>query len=83
VTLGNKYSVLGLDKAHVGKRLRHFIDEKFLLGGYIIMFDRETVQTRNAYALFVKVLCSADEETDTEEGTLFFECLVFIGKSVN
>lgn len=54
VTLGNKYSMAG---QNVGMRLRHFVDEMFLRGGYMVMFNRPTAQTRNRDILFVKVLC--------------------------
>jgi len=61
VSITNKYSILSADRAHVGQRLRHFIDEMFVRGGYMVMFERETVQSRNADALFVKVMCAMDD----------------------
>jgi hypothetical protein len=35
------------NRAHVGKRLQDFFDNMFLRGGYMMMFYRQTVQTRN------------------------------------
>ena len=43
-------------RAHIGEKLLHFFDRLFSVG-YMIMFDRITVQTRNHDVLLSKVLC--------------------------
>lgn len=57
----NSYVHHGATTAHVGRRLRHFFDEMFLKGGYMIMHMRVTVQTRNTDMLLTKILCHVHE----------------------
>ena len=55
----NKYHYrLGGNQAIVGSRLRHFLDEMFVRGGYMVMFTRNTLQTRNTDVLLTKILCA-------------------------
>ena len=44
---------------YVGKRLRRIFDELFGIG-YMLMYTRKTIQTRNTDGLLVKVLCNPD-----------------------
>jgi hypothetical protein len=49
-----------LQKKYVGVKLRNFIGDMFRKGGYMVMFDRVTIQTRNHDYLFTKVLCPVE-----------------------
>jgi hypothetical protein len=53
----NAYKIVPSEQAHVGPRLRYWLDEMFIKGGYMTMFTRLTAQSRNADILLVKVLC--------------------------
>lgn len=58
-TPDNKYhSRLTGSRAMVSGRLRHFLDEMFIRGGYMVMFSRKTIQTRNTDVLLTKILCA-------------------------
>jgi hypothetical protein len=51
--------------AYVMSRLRHFFEQLFDIG-YMLMFTRSTVQTRNTDGLLVKVLCSQSHVSSPE-----------------
>mmetsp|Transcript_9144 Transcript_9144/g.9006 ORF Transcript_9144/g.9006 Transcript_9144/m.9006 type:complete len:80 (+) Transcript_9144:49-288(+) len=66
--MNNEPVYMNGEDAFVRYRLRTFLDEMFYKGGYMVMYFRKTVQTRNTDLLFVKVFCP-DNERHSKEHT--------------